>query len=253
MIVVAFIVGMLIGYVLFIFPTKWLKIERVQFSLGLNCKILQISDLHVERLRITPEKLNETIHMEAPDIIVLTGDFTRKERWLPRLAPYLEVFQGSGRPVYAVLGNHDYTLPDVNRLVAQIEQYRIKVLRNEKVRLENFELIGIDDYYTSHSDVEKAFQDVDEHLPQIVITHDPNVVLMMNRPFTYLMAGHFHGKQFNVPFLFKLKPMGKLPTLGIYKDLHRNAYGTFYISKGIGQSGFNLRLFVRSEVTVHEL
>jgi uncharacterized protein len=50
-----------------------------------------------------------------------------------------------------------------------------------------------------------------------------------------------------------LKPMGELPRRGIYKGLHESEQGTYYISKGIGQTGVNARLLVRSEVTVHEL
>ena len=88
----------------------------------------------------------------------------------------------------------------------------------------------------------------------VVITHDPNVVL--NIPplrFDYLMAGHLHGKQFNVPGLYWLKPMGELPKLGVYKGLHQLPQGLIYISKGLGQVGINLRFLVRSELTVHHL
>jgi hypothetical protein len=238
---------------LFILPTQWLKIERVRHPIGLNKKVLQISDFHVERLRISQEKLRHIIQREDPDFIFLTGDFTKKAKQMPRLKKYLEVFQGSGRPTYAVLGNHDYKQPSVGNLVKQIERYGIQVLRNESVRLDEFTLIGIDDFVSGHSDVDQSFRNVDSDLPNVVITHDPNVVLTINRRFDYLMAGHFHGKQFNIPFLFKLKPMGPLPAMGIYKGLHHNAYGTYYISKGIGQTGFNFRFLIRSEITVHHV
>lgn len=254
MIITFIAISFIIGYVLFVLPTRWLKIEKVYYPLGLNCRILQISDMHIERLRIRPDQLREVIRREAPDLIVLTGDFTKRERSLPRLDRYLHVFCESGRPVYAVLGNHDHILPDVEQIVARLTYHQIDVLRNTSVKEEGFHLIGIDDHDTGHSDVDKAFSNVHESSwPKVVITHDPNVVLEIEQPFDYLMAGHFHGKQFNIPFLFTMKPMGPLPRMGIYQGLHQTEHGTLYISKGIGQSGLNLRLFVRSEITIHDL
>ena len=246
------LVSLLVGlYLLFVLPTQWLKIERVRYPLGLNCKILQISDIHVERLRISPEKLAEVIARESPDYIFLTGDFTKRDAYLRRLERYFAVFRDSSRPIYAVLGNHDYRLSSLDTLLAIMRRHGVTLLKNESVSTGDFQLIGIDDYGTHHDDIAASFRRVDDRRPRLVISHDPNVVLAIDRPFDYMMGGHFHGKQFNLPFLYNLKPMGELPKRGIYKGLHRTPWGTYYISKGIGQTGFNIRLFVRSEITVH--
>ncbi|MNG32809.1 hypothetical protein D3C84_1189070 [compost metagenome] len=78
---------------------------------------------------------------------------------------------------------------------------------------------------------------------------------MLELPYAYhyLVAGHFHGMQFNVPFLFRYINKGRLAAAGIYKGLHRSKQGPYYISKGVGQAGPNARFLVRSEVTLHEL
>ncbi|KIL39585.1 metallophosphoesterase [Gordoniibacillus kamchatkensis] len=240
-------------YALFILPTQWLKVERITRPLGLNVTMLQLSDLHVEQLRIKPERIARLIRAEKPDYIMVTGDFTQKEAQLPMLRRYLEVLRGSGVPVFAVLGNHDYQLRKVGRLVKLLEQCGVRLLRNEHVPLDRFELIGIDDYGSGKSRIGPAFAGVSAELPRIVITHDPNVVLQLEERYDYLLAGHLHGKQVNIPFFFRLRPMGKLPAMGIYKGLHTNRYGTYYISKGLGQTKYNIRLFVRSEATVHRL
>lgn len=241
-------------YLLFILPTKWLKVERVQHSTGINKRILQISDLHVDMLRISAEQLRTIIGANKPDYIFLTGDFTYRNRYIPRLTHYLNVISDCGIPVYAVLGNHDYQSPRLTGSILDIfDTYGIPVLRNESLSLPDFDLVGIDDYGTGHSKVEKAFKGISNKRPVIVITHDPNVVLRIKHPYHYLMAGHLHGKQLNVPFFFKLKPKGPLAARGIYKGLHTNEYGTFYISKGIGQAGVNARFMVRSEITLHNL
>ncbi|UQZ85776.1 phosphodiesterase YaeI [Paenibacillus konkukensis] len=242
-----------IGYLLLVLPTQWLKVEKIRHPLGLGIRILQISDLHIERMRIKPRRLSAIIAREKPDYIFLTGDFTKEEKLLSRLDPYLRMLAGHRIPVYAVLGNHDYQQRKVIRLIKLIQYYGIILLRNESVRMPGFELIGIDDYSTGKSNLRKSFQYADTDLPRIIITHDPNVVLAIKEPYDYLMAGHLHGKQLNLPFFYTFRPMGKLPAMGIYKGLHSNNYGTFYISKGIGQTAFNLRFLVRSEVTLHYL
>ncbi|WP_171056153.1 metallophosphoesterase [Paenibacillus sinopodophylli] len=245
--------GVVILYLLFVFPTQWLKLERIKQPIGLNKKILQISDLHFDRLRIPVSRISKVIEENRPDYLFLTGDYTYKERYLTRAAHYFEAFARSGIPIYAVLGNHDYELPHLQKLLRLFDAYGIKLLRNEAVLEESFYLVGIDDYGTGHSKINKAFQFVDDSKPIVVITHDPNVVLRMKRPYNYLMAGHLHGKQLNVPFFFTFKPKGPLTAKGIYKGLHHDENGTYYISKGIGQAGVNARFMVRSELTIHEL
>lgn len=240
-------------YALFIVPTQWLKVERIDRPLGLNVTMLQLSDLHVEKLRIKPERIVRLIREERPDYIMVTGDFTQKEAYLLRLRRYLDVLRSSGVPVYAVLGNHDHHMRKVIRLVKLLQDYGIHLLRNEHLRVGGFQLIGIDDFDSGKSNISRAFAGVTPELPRIVITHDPNVVLELEKPYDYLMAGHLHGKQVNLPLFFRLRPMGKLPAMGIYKGLHTNRWGTYYISKGLGQTMYNIRLFVRSEATVHRL
>ncbi|WP_235941344.1 metallophosphoesterase [Paenibacillus puerhi] len=240
-------------YALLILPTQWLKLERIRFDAGLGIKALQLSDLHVERLRIAPDKIKRILEREKPDYIFITGDFTKLPEQLPRLGRYLAVLRESAVPVYAVLGNHDYQQPKVRRLIRFIEQYGIRLLRNESVVLPNFQLVGIDDLSSGKSNPALAFSKVLEDKPVIVITHDPNVVLKLRRPFGYLMAGHLHGRQLIVPLFFQFRPMGPLPAMGIFKGLHTTVNGVYYISKGMGQTAFNARFLVRSEVTIHEL
>lgn len=242
-------------YLLFILPTQWLKIERIKLPLGLQRKLLQISDLHVERLRISPAQIQRLISSEQPDLIVLTGDFLDTPQALFKLKRYLRVLSPTQTriPCFAVLGNHDYMLPNIQPLVDLLGYYEIRVLRNEALDLGDFILLGIDDYDTRHHNPEQAYQYCPPEKKRIVLQHDPNYILVNTHLFDYLLSGHLHGKQFNIPFLFHLKDMGPLPRLGIYKGLQYAAQGPYYISKGVGQSGINARLFVRSEVTVHEI
>jgi len=241
-------------YLFLILPTQWVKIERVRYPLGIGKRIVQISDLHVEKLRVSPLRLRRMIERERPDYIFLTGDYTQREWHIPKVDAYLQEILRVGVPVFAVLGNHDYRLRYcVSMLLGVFERRGIPVLRNESVRLDGFTLVGIDDFVSGKTRVEKAFERVGTKETCVVIAHDPNVTLRIRRPFHYLMSGHLHGKQFRLPFLYYFKKKGPLAKKGIYKGLHKNEWGTFYISKGIGQAQINARFLVRSELTVHEL
>jgi predicted MPP superfamily phosphohydrolase len=253
MFIVSFMILLLSSYCLFILPTQWLKIERVRYPIGLNKKILQISDLHVEMLRVTPQRLKKIVETENPDYIFLTGDFTRYERYLLLVDEYLKMLKQTEVPMYAVLGNHDYRIRKQSRLLGVLHTNKVEVLRNESLSLPDFQLVGIDDYDSGKSNIVQSFKKVNGNTPIIIITHDPNVIPKINHSFHYLMCGHLHGKQFNIPFFFKFKNKGELPSRGVYKGLHKTANGVFYISKGIGQAGINARLFVRSEITMHYL
>lgn len=252
-IVIGLCLLMAVFYLTAVFPTKWLKVERVRIPLGTGLKILQISDLHVERNRIRPRVLAAVIQRERPDFICLTGDYLDKDSSFVLLAPFLKMIQNTQVPAYAVLGNHDYLLTRPAELKHLLNEFGITVLDNQTARLDKINLVGIDDFDSDHSDEAAAFQSVEKGKPIVVMTHDPTITLYMKQRFDYLFAGHLHGKQFNIPFLFQLKNMGPLAASGVYKGVHQNELGTFYISKGVGQSGYNFRFLVRSEITVHEL
>lgn len=239
-------------YLSFILPTHWLKVERSGAPLRLGIKILQISDIHIERNRIKPQRLARIIREERPDLICLTGDFVDRASAIRRLPPFLQPLRELGVPTYAVLGNHDYFLKDVAGLVQTLRDQDVVVLRNEMRQVLGLQLVGIDDFCSRHHDV-KVLNGLDPTRPVVIITHDPTITLFLKQRYDYLMAGHLHGKQFAVPFLFKMKDFGPLAAAGIYQGRHRSAQGLYYISKGIGQSAINVRFLVRSEVTIHEL
>ncbi|GMK37123.1 putative metallophosphoesterase YkoQ [Paenibacillus sp. CCS19] len=245
------------AYVLLIVPTQWLKLERIQVpSAQLGIRVLQISDVHVEFTRISHRRISRIIKQQKPDYICVTGDFTQKAKHLPKVKRYAEAIGAAGIPVYAVLGNHDYRLsePDRLRLISILEQAGFTVLLNDSVLVDGkFRIVGIDDFGSKKSDPEQAFAKAEPEQPVIVITHDPNVILHLKPQFRYFMAGHFHGMQFNVPPLFRYINKGALASSGIIKGLHRYKGCPFYISRGMGQTFPNARLFISCEVTLHEL
>jgi predicted MPP superfamily phosphohydrolase len=225
-------------------------------------RVLQLSDLHLENLSISPEKLYEILKHENLDLIALTGDYLERKRSIPKLIPYLEVFQKLCPTfgTFAVFGNHDYMLKgeSLRNLKETLEQYNIRVMQNENETLmingELFHIIGIDDSHSKKSNVHLAYNGIPEEGYRLILTHDPNVVFQMRSfDFHYLLSGHFHGGQICWPKPYHLKKFGKLVHLNLIKGLINYDGKVFYINEGLGQTLFNIRVGSRPEITIHEL
>lgn len=223
-------------------------------------KILQLSDLHLENISISPEQLYEKLRNEQIDLIALTGDFLDRKRTIPKLIPYLEVLNklNANYGMYAVLGNHDYVLrKNLSILTDTLEKYNCKVMKNTNemitVHGKLLNIIGIDDFSTKRSDLSASYKGI-KLGTNLVLTHDPNIVLhMKDYYFDYLLSGHFHGGQICYPKAYHLMKMGKLARMNIIKGLHIQDGKPFYINEGLGQTSVNIRVGSRPEITIHEL
>ncbi len=247
--------------------TKDVAINKVEIHydtadpLQPTLKILQLSDLHLENISISPTELFEKLKDEPIDLIALTGDYLDRKWTIPKLGPYLKALNKLNPKygIYAVLGNHDYVLrkKNLNKLTAVLEQHNCRILKNENesifVKGTRINIIGIDDYKTKRSNLEASFKGLKPGT-NLVLTHDPNIVLHMKEyQFDYLLAGHFHGGQICYPKAYHLVKMGKLARMNIIKGLQFQDGKPFYISEGLGQTGLNIRVGSRPELTIHEL
>lgn len=222
--------------------------------------ILHLSDLHVERLSISADDLLAKVNGKPIDLIALTGDFLDRVESIEPFLNYLdEIVQLKPRyGVYAVFGNHDYCIePHLPQLKREMETRGCHVLVNDhhtiNVAGKKLNIIGIDDYYSGHSDLARAYRNVGDGV-NLVLTHDPTIVLKMHAyNFDYLLSGHFHGGQILYPKAYHLNRMSDLPKKKIIKGLHFYERKAFYISEGLGQTGINIRLRSRPEITVHTL
>jgi uncharacterized protein len=246
--------------------TKNIVINKIKINNELyeghhpKINILHLSDLHLENISISPLELYEKLKDEPIDLIALTGDFLDRKRTIPKLAPYLQTLNrlNAKYGIFAVLGNHDYVLRNhhLQTLIDTLEQYNCKVLQNKNemiyVQGKPVNIIGIDDFSTKRSNLEASYEGIQKGI-NLVLTHDPNIVLHMDQyPFNYLLAGHFHGGQICYPRAYHLVKMGKLARMNIVKGLHLQDDKPFYISEGLGQTGVNIRIGSRPEITLHE-
>jgi predicted MPP superfamily phosphohydrolase len=224
-------------------------------------RVLHLSDLHMENLSITPEELYLELYNEEIDLIALTGDYLDKGHSIPKFLTYIDMLQTlpCKHGIYVVFGNHDYVLneKDFQDMKQSLIDKGCRVLVNENEQIQvngkTINIIGIDDHHTKRSDIDQAYTGVTDGAV-LVLTHDPNIVLkMQDYHYDYLLSGHFHGGQIHYPKAYHLIKMGALPKMNIIKGLHYHDNKAFYISEGLGQTGFNIRLRSRPEITLHTL
>lgn len=226
-------------------------------------RVAHITDQHVGR--VTPFR----VQMEAvrlanetqPDLVMLTGDFVcHSHQYLDQLE---EVIGSFDAPVFAVLGNHDYWsgAEEVKRTLLRAGA---ELLRNQHtsitVRRERVQVVGVDDAYTGHHDVDKAVDGLDPRLPTLGLSHIAEMADPLWRAGVPLvLSGHTHAGQITVAKLHEIA----LGRLAGHKYVH-GLYGTrkaepekgaVYVGAGIGAAVMPLRLGERGkrEVTVFEL
>lgn len=225
-------------------------------------RVLQISDMHLENISVTPETLLTNLSGQEIDVIALTGDYLDRKRTIPKLLPYLKAFNELAPKygIYAVFGNHDYVLSDpyFQELKQLLEENGCKTLVNENdviwVEGCKINIIGIDDYSTKRSNIEKSYDGLSDGY-NLVLTHDPNIVLnMKDIHFDYLLSGHFHGGQIHWPKPYHAVKLGRqLVRMNMIRGLHEFEGKSFYINEGLGQTGVNLRFGSRPEITLHHV
>ncbi len=237
--------------------------ERVEDTENwMPLRILHLSDLHMENLSVPAEQIVKDYEGQPIDLIAVTGDLLDRHRNIPRAVAYVETVMKL-KPVlgtFVVFGNHDYVLrPNkLAQLKSELERIGCRVLCNQSVTLnhhgQTLHVIGVDDYATRRSNLAKSYQGVTDDGVRLVLTHDPNVVLTMkDYDYDYLLSGHFHGGQIHWPKPYHLVKMGRLPRMNMVKGLHQYDNRAFYISEGLGQTGLNIRLRSRPEITLHTL
>jgi 3',5'-cyclic AMP phosphodiesterase CpdA len=94
-------------------------------------KIVHLSDLHFGRIDpALPPALAEAVAQEAPDLVVVSGDFTQRAREEEFIAA-ADFLRTLPQPVLAVPGNHDVPLYDVlRRWLSPLGRYRRHITKD---------------------------------------------------------------------------------------------------------------------------
>ena len=233
-----------------------------QFIPGRDLRILQISDLHVERITQREKAVLEMARSLHPDLIVLTGDYVNLDYLNDEtaLTDARKVISQLEAPygVYAIIGSVDS--PRVMKTVfTGLEN--IHILRNE-IRTIDFPggklaVLGVT---LDHGIEQQVLQTLAGQVPtdaySLLLYHTPDLIESASAAQINLyMAGHTHGGQVRLPFygaIFTSSRYGKQYEMGAY-----TVGETFlYVSRGLGMEGYGmprLRFLCPPELVLFEM
>ena len=223
-------------------------------------RIVHLTDQHVGR--VTPLSVQvdavAAANAEQPDLVVISGDFVAHSQLY--LDDLTELMRGFSVPVFAVLGNHDHWC-GADAVERALVRGGVEVLRNARTTIEirhrPLQIVGLDDAYTGHADVQRAIVGLDPRLPTIGLSHiaeEADALWTYGVPLVF--SGHTHAGQITVARLHELalgRIAGHKYIHGLYGE--RRGDGAVYVGAGIGAAMFPLRLGdrARREVAVFDL
>lgn len=217
-----------------------------------------ITDTHTGSPRNGLDKLDRIVARlvaSDADIVVMTGDYVILSvlagTYIPAatIAEHLKPLTAR-KPVYAVLGNHDWWKngPRVSRAFAAVG---IRMIDNMALPIEaggcHFWLAGLGDLLEGRPEVHATFAMVPPDAPVIAITHEPALWPRLPAQATLTVAGHTHGGQIN-PFGL-LTPRRFKPYSNQLKGIYVESGRSLFVSSGIGTSILPMRLGVAPEIS----
>lgn len=236
-------------------------------------RIAVLSDVHCSGWWATRRMLADTVRQVnglAPDLAVFAGD-AQADRLMPhrRIHPIAiarELSRIEARlGLWSVLGNHDWkddpvaieTDFETSTSLMAFERIGLEVLHNRGVEFDGFWLVGVESRRARTpfdrpglDDPDRAFADVPEGAPTILIAHEPDIFAEDTRALLQI-SGHTHGGQ--------IAPFGWTPI--IPSDYgNRYAWGHYredgrhlVVSGGWGFVGLPLRVGRPPEITVIDI
>lgn len=225
--------------------------------------IAQLSDIHIGPFT-TADFIRHCVSITnglRPDLVALTGDYIA---WDPEAqGEVVRVLAGLRAPygVFGCLGNHEEEVGIEESITRLFAAQGIRILRQQRAPIqlggETLNLIGVD-----HSLNQR---DRDRHLEQVKGLVMPNTVniLLIHYPHSFdypdlgidlTLAGDLHGGgQLSLDFVHRGLNLGHLFGVPYVRGWYEKHGAQLYANRGIGTTGYPIRLGARPEITVLEL
>lgn len=254
----------------FIWQNNSIVISRFNYSSyevpedfkGFN--IVQISDLHNKNFGKEQSKLLEKVESLSPDIIVVTGDLIDRRRYNLDISMNFINKAVNIAPVYYVTGNHEAWSGEYSEIEKKLIEAGVNVINNSKIELKKgdgrIELLGLSDpaFLTSNYIDGTNTSKLEEYLSNWSSSNEGFKILLSHRPELFdlysknninlVFTGHAHGGQIRLPFLGGIIA----PNQGLFPKYTSGEYSsdktTMFVSRGLGNSLFPLRIFNRPEI-----
>ncbi len=257
---------------------EWLEVRQVEAPLPhlspahVDLTLVHLTDLHLGPV-VRAAYLRRVVaaaNAQAPDIVVLTGDFVTRSASYSQELPEILAALESRYGCFAVLGNHD-VWTDADLIAERLTEAGITVLRNSRVRLTprgvGLWLLGVEDagalecsaqglepfpWRAQQAAMARMLQDLPADEARVLLVHNPDFVeLLPEGRLDLVLAGHTHGGQV------------RLPGIGapIVPSCHGQKYVAgwvsgsppMYVSRGVGLIAPAVRFNCRPELTMLRL
>ncbi len=238
--------------------TQALQVQRYRIAAPSgtpNLRIAQLTDFHFGRALPDSyfDEVFERVRAEAPDLIILTGDFVSKAASLPIMRRVMPRLPTAPLGTFAVLGNHDYWAKAEDQVREQLVSQGVHLLGGAcqpilEQGARRVVLCGDESPWGPTPQRDPLAPD--DYV--IVLSHTPDNIYSWSHHADIVFAGHNHGGQLRVPGL------GALVVPSIYG--RRFDWGHFKIdrahlvvSAGIGVDTPPFRLFCPPEIVIVDL
>lgn len=223
-------------------------------------RIVELADLHGRVFGRGSSRLLAAVRRAEPDLICIDGDLFDEHTDLAMLPPLLRGLCAIA-PVYYVTGNHEWRVPGLRGILAQMRACGVTVLQDDWRVLRRGEdaliVAGTDDpcgpaeRKTPAELIADIRAEAGEDAFLLLLTHRNDQLPQWSAlGVQAVLAGHCHGGVVRLPFVGGLFGTDRRLFPAWDAGLYRQGETALYVSRGLGYTNVHFRLFNRPEVAV---
>lgn len=223
-------------------------------------RIVELADLHGRVFGRGSRRLLAAVRRAEPDLICIDGDLFDEHTDLAMLPPLLRGLCAIA-PVYYVTGNHEWRVPGLRGILAQMRACGVTVLQDDWRALRRGEdaliVAGTDDpcgpaeRKTPAELIADIRAEAGEAAFLLLLTHRNDQLPQWSAlGVQAVLAGHCHGGVVRLPFVGGLFGTDRRLFPAWDAGLYRQGETALYVSRGLGYTNVHFRLFNRPEVAV---
>lgn len=223
-------------------------------------RIVELADLHGRVFGRGSRRLLAAVRRAEPDLICIDGDLFDEHTDLAMLPPLLRGLCAIA-PVYYVTGNHEWRVPGLRGILAQMRACGVTVLQDDWRVLRCGEdalvLAGTDDpcgpaeRKTPAELIADIRAEAGEAAFLLLLAHRNDQLPQWSAlGVQAVLAGHCHGGVVRLPFVGGLFGTDRRLFPAWDAGLYRQGETALYVSRGLGYTNVHFRLFNRPEVAV---